>query len=329
MSDIKITDLQSTTQAPDSSFIAIDDGTQTYKITVGDYNSQANATAKQYAEAAQGYATSASSAKDDAVTAKDEAVLAVSRASDYANDASISATAAAGSATEASGYVGQAQTAASNASASATAAETSAGEVEDYAQLSKSWAEGGTGKRADESVNNAKYWANVAQGAAGGGVTTFNGRSGIVVPQTSDYNAQMVDYSNQSSGLQSRNVQAAIDEIGDKVDNLDGGDIAYDNTSSGLAATDLQAAVDEAFDTNGTAITNLQTFVGKSLAAQTLAAGSTTLTFSDSSITTNSTIEEFYSVRGIAANDVTVTTGQAVMTFDPLDVAVSVYLIIR
>lgn len=325
MSDIKITDLQSTSQAPDSSYIAIDNGTQTYKITVGDYNSQANATAKQYAEAAQGYATSASSAKDDAVTAKDEAVLAVSRASDYANDASISATAAAGSATEASGYVGQAQTAASNASASATAAETSAGEVEDYAQLSKSWAEGGTGKRADESVNNAKYWANVAQGAAGGGVTTFNGRSGIVVPQTSDYNAQMIDYSHASSGLQATNVQSALDEIDDTIDNLDGGDIAYDNTSSGLVATDVQDAIDELDDT----CDNLQTFVGKKLTAQTLSVGSTTLTFSDASITTDSTIEIFASVYGVAPESVTVTTGQAVLTFDAQESAISVYLIVR
>lgn len=317
MSDIKITDLQSTSQAPDSSYIAIDDGTQTYKITVGDYNSQANATAKQYAEAAQGYATSASSAKDDAVTAKDEAVLAVSRASDYANNASISATAAAGSATEASGYVGQAQTAASNASASATAAETSAGEVENYAQLSKSWAEGNTGLRPDEAVNNARYWAGVAQGAAGGGVTAFNGRSGIVVPQSGDYNAGMIGFVNTGTGLSATDAQAAIVETNTKVDNL--------ATNTQEALSDL----DDAVDGHDTAITNLQTFVGKRLAAQTLTAGSTTLTFSDSSITTNSTIEEFYSVRGVAANDVTVTIGQAVMTFDPLDVAVSVYLIIR
>jgi hypothetical protein len=69
--------------------------------------------------------------------------------------------------------------------------------------------------------------------------------------------------------------------------------------------------------------------VGKKLAAQTLAAGSTTLTFTDASITTNSTIEEYYSIRGVSATDVVVTNGQAVMTFDPLDTALSVYLIIK
>lgn len=317
MSDIKITDLQSTSQAPDSSYIAIDNGTQTYKITVGDYNSQANATAKQYAEAAQGYATSASSAKDDAVTAKDEAVLAVSRASDYANNASINAAAAAGSATEASGYVGQAQTAASNASASATAAETSAGEVENYAQLSKSWAEGNTGLRPDEAVNNARYWAGVAQGAAGGGVTAFNGRSGIVVPQSGDYSAGMIGFDNTGTGLSARNAQAAIVETNTKVDNL--------ATNTQEALSDL----DDAVDGHGTAITNLQTFVGKRLAAQTLATGSTTLTFSDASITTDSTIEIFASVYGVAPESVTVTTGQAVLTFDAQESAVSVYLIVR
>lgn len=317
MADKRITDLQATDQAPDSSYIAIDDGTQTYKITVGNYNSQANATAKQYAEAAQGYATSASSAKDDAVSAKDEAALAVSRASDFANAASTNATAAAGSATEASGYVGQAQTAASNASASATAAETSAGAVESYAQLSKSWAEGNTGVRPDEAVNNAKYWASVAQGAAGGGVTAFNGRSGIVVPQSGDYNAGLVGFDNTDTGLQSTNTQAAIVETNAKVDDL---------------ATNTQAVLsdlDDAVDGHDTEITNLQTFVGKKLAAQTLAVGSTTLTFTDTSITADSTIEIFASVYGIAPESVNVTAGQAVLTFELQESAVSVYLIVR
>jgi hypothetical protein len=317
MADKRITDLQETDQAPDSSYIAIDNGTQTYKITVGNYNRQANATAKQYAEAAQGYATSASSAKDDAVSAKDEATLAVSRASDFANAASTNATAAAGSATEASGYVGQAQTAASNASASATAAETSAGAVESFAQLSKSWAEGNTGVRPDEAVNNAKYWAGVAQGAAGGGVTAFNGRSGVVVPQSGDYNAAMVGFDNTDTGLLSTDTQAAIVETNSKVDDL---------------ATNTQAALsdlDDAVDGHDTEITNLQTFVGKKLTAQTLAVGSTTLTFSDASITTDSTIEIYASVYGVAPTAVTVTTGQAVLTFDAQESAVSVYLIVR
>ena len=40
--------------------------------------------------------------------------------------------------------------------------------------------------------NNAKYWAGQAQQAAGGGVTSFNGRAGTVTPQSGDYTAAMV-----------------------------------------------------------------------------------------------------------------------------------------
>ena len=242
MADLKITDLTETTEAPDTSYIPIDDGETTYKITVGNYNSEANATAKHYAEVAEGYAQDAAGAKDLAVGAKDDAVLAVSSASDYADAASSSADAASGSATEASGYVGQAQTAASNASASALAAATSAQGVEDYAELSKSWCQGGTGKRADEAINNAKYWADVAQGAAGGGVTTFNGRSGVVVPLASDYDANQIDYDNTTSGLVSTDAQAAIDEVAGKIPGkMDTSD--YDSTNEVKTAGGIKAFI--------------------------------------------------------------------------------------
>lgn len=64
--------------------------------------------------------------------------------------------------------------------------------AEESALLSQSWAVGGTGVRDGEVTNNAKYWAQVAEGAAGGGVSTFNGRSGAVVPQSGDYTPEMI-----------------------------------------------------------------------------------------------------------------------------------------
>lgn len=257
MADLKITDLVATTEAPDSSWLAIDDGTTTNKITVGNFNSEAAGTARSYALAAEGYAGQANDAKVDAVAAKNEAVLAVSSASDYADAASTSATAAAGSATEASGYVGQAQSAASNASASATAAAASAQGVSDYADLSKSWAIGQTGKRPDESVNNAKYWAEVAAGAAGGGVTSFNGRSGVVVPQSGDYSAATIGYTNTTSGLSATDTQAAIDEV---VGGL-GTAAAKDSTNAVTqSSTDLveSGAVYSEISSLGSALTNKQ-----------------------------------------------------------------------
>ena len=65
------------------------------------------------------------------------------------------------------------------------------------AQDAEAWA---VGKRGGVNVgesdpayhNNALYWKEQAQQAAGGGVTSFNGRAGTVVPQEGDYTAGMV-----------------------------------------------------------------------------------------------------------------------------------------
>lgn len=65
-------------------------------------------------------------------------------------------------------------------------------QAKDGALSAKSWAVGGTGTRAGEDTNNAQFWAQQAAGAAGGGVSSFNGRSGVVLPQSDDYTAEMV-----------------------------------------------------------------------------------------------------------------------------------------
>ena len=99
------------------------------------------------------------------------------------------------------------------------------------------------------------------------GVTTWNGRSGIVLPEAHDYKAAQVDYVNTNSGLTATDVQAAVDEVQSEIAALpitfvesfnartgsvtpntgdyNAGQITYDNTVSGLTATDTQAAIDE------------------------------------------------------------------------------------
>lgn len=211
MSKIMISELQETTSAPDSSYIAIDNGTTTNKITIANYNSNANATAKRYAEASQGYANDAQTAKEDAVSAKNEAETLANTASSYANAANASANAAAGSASEASGYVGAAQTSATNAQASARAAEASAADIDNQVKLAKSWAVGNTGVRADEAVNNSMYWAGQAAAAAGGGVVSFNGRTGSVLPNAGDYSSDQVAHVNSDSTY--TNVETAVNDL--------------------------------------------------------------------------------------------------------------------
>ena len=68
---------------------------------------------------------------------------------------------------------------------------------------------------------------------------------------------------------------------------------------------------------------------GKKLAAQTLSAGATTLTFTDAIIGLTSTIDIYASKYGVAPTDVVVTTGQVELTFDPQAEAISVYLVVK
>ena len=59
--------------------------------------------------------------------------------------------------------------------------------------------------------------------------------------------AQNINYDNSTSGLSSTNIQDAIDELDNALDNLstDAKDIIYDNTTSGLSAGNVQSAIDE------------------------------------------------------------------------------------
>lgn len=103
------------------------------------------------------------------------------------------------------------------------------------------------------------------------GVTSFNNRTGAVVPEAGDYTAAQVTFDNTNTGYTAADVQAAIDEADAKIEavsqsvpttyvetfnnrsgivtpnsgDYDATQITYDNTQSQLIATDLQSAVDE------------------------------------------------------------------------------------
>ncbi len=104
--------------------------------------------------------------KEQAEAAKQEAEVSRSAAEESKNQASVAKEAA----TE-----------------RAAAAEGSAALATEKAIEAKSWAIGGTGTREGENTHNAKYYAEIAGQAAGGGVTSFNGRSGAIIPQKEDY----------------------------------------------------------------------------------------------------------------------------------------------
>lgn len=159
--------------------------------------------AQTAAETAQGKAEDAQNAAETAQaaaeTAQGKAETAQSKA-EAARDASKAAQAAAQTA---QGKAETAQSKAEDAQGAAEASATAAAEYESGAKsaavtataggnMAKSWAVGGTGTREGEDTDNAKYWAKAAQGAAGGGVTSFNGRGGAVVSKQGDYTAAMV-----------------------------------------------------------------------------------------------------------------------------------------
>lgn len=159
--------------------------------------------AQDAAEAAQGKAEDAQAAAEaaqaKAETAQSKSETAQSKAETAQGKAESAQSAAESAAASASGSASAAASSASAAALSEDAsaeyeagAKTAAASAAANGKLSESWAVGGTGTRTGEDTNNAKYWAMAAQGAAGGGVTSFNGRGGAVVPKQGDYTAAMV-----------------------------------------------------------------------------------------------------------------------------------------
>lgn len=223
MKYIPISELSETTSASDSDMIAIDNGTKTSKISVGNYNSNANATAKSYAEASAGSAAESATSAENAEKQAESAQKYSAAAAESATNASASKDSASQYASNAASQANSAKTYASSASTSAGNASTSANNASDSATLSKSWAVGGTNTRDGENTNNAKYWSQVAAGAAAGGVLTFNGRNGAVVPQSGDYSASLIsrgtsdvnaDLTKLETGLASETTRAKAAESG-------------------------------------------------------------------------------------------------------------------
>lgn len=159
--------------------------------------------AQDAAETAQGKAEDAQEAAEaaqaKAETAQSKAEAAQSKAETAQGKAESAQSAAESAASSAAGSAASAATSAASAALSEDAAaeyeagaKTAAASAAANGKLSESWAVGGTGAREGEDTNNAKYWAAAAQSAAGGGVTSFNGRGGAVAPKKGDYTADMV-----------------------------------------------------------------------------------------------------------------------------------------
>lgn len=89
-------------------------------------------------------------------------------------------------------FLSDCRVASSSAQLSASSASESSLESEGYAVGTQDGVPTSSGS--PYYHNNAKYWCSQAQQIAGGGVTSFNGRSGIVNPAAGDYDATQVMY---------------------------------------------------------------------------------------------------------------------------------------
>lgn len=138
-------------------------------------------------------ASTSSNYADESEDYAEESSKFASNASGYANDASGFASAANQSAKSASNFATEASNKSSEASGYAREANSYADESEDYSVLSQSWARGGTGVRAGEETNNAKYYAELAR-------QSVQSLSGSIIPQGTILFEQLPDIENPEIG---------------------------------------------------------------------------------------------------------------------------------
>ena len=212
MSNIKISELVSTTSVTGSAFIPVDDGSTTKKITVDDYNRSSNTTAMGYAQQAADSAASATSAAAQINLRLNDVDSRLATTEILVHNASDSASFAAESMAGANIAAENAAQSSSNAYSYALDAEESASDVDAIAMMSKSFAVGGTGTRSGEDTDNAKYYAQVASSAISGGVIMFNERSGIVVPEDGDYSSDMVSHGDSTVAMA---IEGLVDDLDD------------------------------------------------------------------------------------------------------------------
>ena len=203
------------------------------------------------AHAAQNGAIAAEQAKLSAQSAKTEAEQAQTAAEQAKTDAQAAETNAQSSATAAYTSAQNASNSATNATTAKTQAQEAAENAADDAEDAEAWA---VGTRKGQPVsstdpayrNNAKYYKDQAQGIAGGGVTSFNGRSGSVNPEEGDYTKAMVGLGNvDNTSDEDKPVSTAVQTALDKKQaKITSSGILKGNGSGGVTAA--KAGVDYA-----------------------------------------------------------------------------------
>ena len=339
---IKISELtEYTADVTDSLLIPLDDGTKTYKVPVGHFNQGAASSAKAYADKAEISARNAATSESNTRQVAQEITSNTSEAKDAAKEAEDAKNATVQLKADTERAAASVKASVDNASSSAMSAADSADDATDSATLSKSWAVGGTGKRENEDVNNAKYWASIAGAAAGGGVLSFNGRSGFVVPADGDYKSEQIKRGDST-------VEAsltALEETAGDATNVPIGTVVeateeYPEISSGETAgvisgktkkflASLKLLIETVERDLKLLISNVDKKTSKRLPSQSLTAAGGSLTFTDDSITDTSLIEVYATIPNISPSNYSVTGTTLTVTFDAQEKAFDVCVTVR
>ena len=339
---IKISELtEYTADVTDSLLIPLDDGTKTYKVPVGHFNQGAASSAKAYADKAEISARNAATSESNTRQVAQEITSNTSEAKDAAKEAEDAKNATVQLKADTERAAASVKASVDNASSSAMSAADSADDATDSATLSKSWAVGGTGKRENEDVNNAKYWASIAGAAAGGGVLSFNGRSGFVVPAAGDYKSEQIKRGDST-------VEAsltALEETAGDATNVPIGTVVeateeYPEISSGETAgvisgktkkflASLKLLIETVERDLKLLISNVDKKTSKRLPSQSLTAAGGSLTFTDDSITDTSLIEVYATIPNISPSNYSVTGTTLTVTFDAQEKAFDVCVTVR
>ena len=339
---IKISELtEYTAEVTDSLLIPLDDGTKTYKVPVGHVNQGAASSAKAYADKAAASAKNAADSEANTKQVSQEITANTSEAKDAAKEAEDAKNATVQLKADTERAAASVKASVDNASSSAMSAADSADDATDSATLSKSWAVGGTGKRENEDVNNAKYWASIAGAAAGGGVLSFNGRSGFVVPADGDYKSEQIKRGNSTveaslTSLEETAGDATNVPIGTVVEATE----EYPEISSGETAgvisgktkkflASLKLLIETVERDLKLLISNVDKKTSKRLPAQSLTAAGGSLTFTDDSITDTSLIEVYATIPNISPSNYSVTGTTLTVTFDAQEKAFDVCVTVR
>ena len=339
---IKISELtEYTAEVTDSLLIPLDDGTKTYKVPVGHFNQGAASSAKAYADKAAASERNAAASEANTKQVSQEITTNTSAARDAAKEAEDAKNETVQLKADTERAAASVKASVDNASSSAMSAADSADDATDSATLSKSWAVGGTGKRENEDVNNAKYWASIAGAAAGGGVLSFNGRSGFVVPADGDYKSEQIKRGDST-------VEAsltALEETAGNATNVPIGTVVeateeYPEISSGETAgvisgktkkflASLKLLIENVERDLNLLISNVDKKTSKRLPAQSLTAAGGSLTFTDDSITDTSLIEVYATIPNISPSNYSVTGTTLTVTFDAQEKAFDVCVTVR